>query len=48
MRPVTTPSPPPTARWHLDWRSAHTRRALRILLGAIGWALLVPMLLLIV
>jgi CubicO group peptidase (beta-lactamase class C family) len=44
---LTTPSPPPTARWHIDWRPAHTRRALRILLGAIGWALLVPMLLLI-
>jgi hypothetical protein len=47
MRHLTTPSLPPTARWHIDSRSAHTRRALRILLGAIGWALLVPMLLLI-
>ena len=47
MKPLTTPSPPPTARWHIDWRPAQTRRALRILLGAIGWTLLVPMLLLI-
>jgi hypothetical protein len=47
MRPLTTPSPPPTTRWHIDSRPSHTRRTLRILLGAIGWALLVPMLLLI-
>lgn len=47
MRSSTTLSPPPAARWRMAWRAAPARRALRIALGAIGWALLVPMLLLI-
>lgn len=45
MRPVTTPSPPPSAGWHIDSRGTHTRRAMRLMVGAIGWALLVPMVL---
>ena len=48
MQPLTAPSPPPSEPWRITWRSVPTGRAPRILLGAIGWALLVPLLLLIV
>jgi CubicO group peptidase (beta-lactamase class C family) len=44
MRPLTTPSLPPAARW----RMARPKFTLRVLVGAISWLMLVPLLIMFV